>query len=103
MDAVTLLAQARAAGLTLRAANGRLVIRGPRNAADLAHRLLEAKPAILQLVARGCTCPHCHRPLDEKRRCWSCCDRRCACGRMTGSAFIELCHPCGIGNRPDRG
>jgi hypothetical protein len=27
--------------------------------------------------------------------CWSCCDRLCrCCGRLTGSAFIEVCWPC---------
>lgn len=39
-------------------------------------------------------CPNCQRPMDELRRCWHCHDRRCACGRMTGSAFISLCILC---------
>ena len=41
-------------------------------------------------------CPHCLRPLDGKKRCWKCCDRLCGCGRLTGSAFIELCRLCAI-------
>src|SRR6516164_1818527 len=41
-------------------------------------------------------CPHCNRDLDSKRRCWPCCDRLCsACGRLTGTAFVELCIVCG--------
>jgi hypothetical protein len=41
-------------------------------------------------------CDGCGRALDDKRRCWRCCDRVCPCGRLTGSAFIELCWPCGL-------
>src|SRR6516162_9673626 len=36
-----------------------------------------------------------------KNCCWRCCDRRCPCGRQTGSAFIELC--CICGNKERRG
>ena len=47
MDGLTLLAEARAAGLAVRAEAGRLVIDGPRSAAALAERLIAAKPAVL--------------------------------------------------------
>ncbi len=41
-------------------------------------------------------CPNCGRERDAKLRCWKCCDRPCTgCGVLTGSAFIELCIPCG--------
>jgi hypothetical protein len=44
---------------------------------------------------RAPTCPTCQGPLTAKLICWRCCDRLCgACGRPTGSAFIELCWPC---------
>ena len=42
-------------------------------------------------------CPQCQGPLDDRRRCWGCCERRCSgCGRPTGSAFIAFCWPCGL-------
>jgi hypothetical protein len=65
--------------------------------ADLLGDLAASKAAVLALV-RGPhgNCHQCGRPLDDKRRCWRCCDRLCAsCGRPTGSAFIETCNPCG--------
>ena len=59
----------------------------------------EHKPEIILLLTmpglderRRCvTCP---RYLNGLGQCWSCCDRRCHCGRQTGSAFIELCQLC---------
>lgn len=50
MDRLTLLAAARAAGLTLVVAGDRLIVRGPRAAAPLARELLARKAEIL--VAR---------------------------------------------------
>ncbi len=42
-------------------------------------------------------CKACRRPLDAKGRCWRCCNRPCVeCGRMTGSALIARCVPCGL-------
>ena len=48
---VTALAEARAAGLEVRAEPGRLVVRGPRSRAALAHRLLARKDEVLALLA----------------------------------------------------
>lgn len=45
------LAEARAAGLEVRAEADRLVVRGPRSCAELALRLLEQKVEVLALVA----------------------------------------------------
>jgi hypothetical protein len=39
-------------------------------------------------------CPTCSRPLDDRGRCWKCCNRLCPCGRLTGSAFIAVCLLC---------
>jgi hypothetical protein len=47
-------------------------------------------------------CDTCGRALDDKRRCWRCCDRVCPCGRPTGSAFIELCILCGLRETAER-
>ena len=47
MDGLTLLSDATAAGLTVRANAGRLVIRGPRAAEAVARRLLEHKAEVL--------------------------------------------------------
>jgi hypothetical protein len=51
MDALTLLQQARAAGLTVRAQGDRLCIRGPRRAEALARRPLDHKAAVLAALA----------------------------------------------------
>jgi hypothetical protein len=52
VDAViALVAQARAAGLALRADEGRLMVRGPRSAERIVAQLREHKPAILALLA----------------------------------------------------
>lgn len=45
------LAEARAAGLEVRTAEERLVVRGPRAQEALARQLLEAKPAVLAILA----------------------------------------------------
>jgi len=59
-----------------------------------------AKERIVEYIAGGhlkaVYCEACHRWRDEKRACWHCVDRVCKCGRLTGSAFIELCSACGI-------
>ena len=47
MDGVALLAEANAAGLTVRADGDRLVVRGPRRCAALAQSLLARKPDVL--------------------------------------------------------
>ena len=49
--AVSLLAEARAAGLEVRADDGRLVVRGPRSRAELAERLLARTGEVLALLA----------------------------------------------------
>jgi hypothetical protein len=45
------LAEARAAGLAVRAEGARLVVRGRRGQEDLARQLLAAKPALLAILA----------------------------------------------------
>ena len=50
-DALTALAEARAAGLEVRAEPGRLVVRGPRSRAALARRLLDRTAEVLALLA----------------------------------------------------
>ncbi|MBI4507217.1 MAG: hypothetical protein HY691_16930 [Chloroflexi bacterium] len=51
MDGVTLLVQARAAGLDVHADGDRLVVRGPKSAEPLARQLLAAKVEIMPLLA----------------------------------------------------
>lgn len=51
MNAVELLAEARAAGLRVNVQDGRLVIRGPRSAGETADRLLARKDDIKALLA----------------------------------------------------
>jgi len=65
--------------------------------ADLLADLAAHKADVLALVrSPNGHCPLCGFALDAKRRCWRCHDRVCHCGRLTGSAFIELCCPCGL-------
>lgn len=48
-------------------------------------------------------CPECHAALKADLVCWQCCDRLCqACGRPTGSAFIEVCWFCELQACRDR-
>jgi hypothetical protein len=48
---VTVLTEARAAGLEIRAEPGRLVVRGPRTLETVAQRLLKHKAEVLALLA----------------------------------------------------
>jgi hypothetical protein len=52
MDGVSLLAEAKAAGLAVWAEGDKLVIRGPRRAEALAEELLSRKGEILTLITR---------------------------------------------------
>jgi len=51
MDGLSLLAEARAAGLTVRVAGDKLVIRGPRRATSVAEKLLAHKADVMQSLA----------------------------------------------------
>jgi hypothetical protein len=55
MDCLTLLAEARMAGLTASIDAGRLVVRGPRSADVIARRLLQNKVAIIDALANSLT------------------------------------------------
>ena len=57
MDGLTLLQQARAAGLTVAVDGDRLRIRGPRRAEPMARRLLEQKPLVLAALSSSSTAP----------------------------------------------
>ena len=50
-EVVSVLAEARAAGLAVRADDGRLVVRGPRRAEPIAQRLLARTGEVLALLA----------------------------------------------------
>jgi hypothetical protein len=95
MNAAAVLNEAQAAGVELAATPGGLIrYRSPGPLPEaLRQKIITFKAEVLALL-RVSTCA-CGRPLDGKRRCWKCCDRLCACGRTTGSAFIELCVACG--------
>lgn len=47
MDCLALVMEARAAGSTVVTDAGRLIVRGPKRAAELAQRLIANKPAVL--------------------------------------------------------
>lgn len=50
MDALALLAEARAAGLRLEVDGDRLLVRGPKAAEPIVHRLRDAETAIVRLL-----------------------------------------------------
>jgi hypothetical protein len=51
MDGLTLLQEARTAGLDVQVRDGRLVIRGPRRAEPIARRLLDHKGLVMDALA----------------------------------------------------
>jgi hypothetical protein len=52
MDAMTLLAKAQGAGLAVRVEGEKLVVRGPRKAEKLAHKLLDCKAKLMPLLTQ---------------------------------------------------
>ena len=62
MDGLTLLAEARAAGLSVAAQGCRLVVRGPRRAEAMARRLIEHKADVMAALARETTPADAARP-----------------------------------------
>ena len=100
MTAARVLEQARAAGVELAATpTGDIRWRSTRPLSGTLRSDIVAHKAELALLLAAAPperpCPSCGMPLDEKRRCWKCCDRICSgCERTTGSAFIELCLQC---------
>jgi hypothetical protein len=102
---VELLARCRAMGIELGVGAGGTSLVWEADAeppADLLADLAANKAAVLPLIrGRFGNCDHCGRALDDRRRCWRCCDRLCSsCGRATGTAFIELCLACGLAAEP---
>ncbi|HKI35423.1 MAG TPA: hypothetical protein VKA46_26425 [Gemmataceae bacterium] len=98
--AVELLARCRALGIELGAGSGGASLLWEADAeppADLLADLAANKADVLALIRGACgNCDRCGHALDDKRRCWRCCDRVCVdCGNWTGSAFIQRCVPCG--------
>jgi hypothetical protein len=102
MTPASLLADLRHDGIELQTDGTRLrwrpafMVSQPRASA-----LLACKVEIIHLLmkpelAECARCPSCRRYLTAKGQCWTCCDRRCACGGMTGSAFIERCQQCSV-------
>ena len=53
MDALTLLDEAHAAGLSVRSDGERLVVRGPKQAEPIALRLLDAKPDVMAVLVEN--------------------------------------------------
>jgi hypothetical protein len=91
MTAPELLADLLVRGFDLRPLGGGLRIHPASRLTDDDRRAVQRRQAeLLRLLV----CPSCRRPLDHKGRCWRCCNRRCRCGRQTGSAFIATCLLC---------
>lgn len=57
MDAVGLIAEARAAGLHLEVDGDRLIVQGPRAAEPIVRRLREAKPDVLRALSGDASAP----------------------------------------------
>lgn len=89
MDGMTLLAEARAAGLHVSAEGDRLIVRGPWRLSDMAQRVLERKPAILDAL-RG--------PVDPRLLETTCGIRHGAASaawrsKIGGHWTCAVCHP----------
>jgi len=100
---VELLARCRTLGVELGVGAGGASLLWESHSDPPADQLadLAANKADMLALVRGPfgNCDQCGRSLDSKLCCWGrdCCNRLCsACGRPTGSAFIELCWPCGL-------
>ena len=88
MDAMTLLDQAQAAGLSVKAAGDKLVIKGPRSAEALAQQLLEHKTELMAILSRSS-----HQELLCSGHIWdSPCVRGVPCSRC---GTPSLCPDCG--------
>jgi hypothetical protein len=99
MTAAELVGRCNALGVELGAAGDAIVWEAHFDPPDELLAALKANKAALLALVRGPyrNCVQCGRALDEKRRCWRCCDRVCVeCGRQTGSAFIQRCITCGL-------
>ena len=74
MDAMTLLREAREAGLAVHIDGDKLVVKGPRTAAPVVEKLRQHKPEIMEALRSPC-CPACGRragpPLDVSDGCLS--------------------------------
>ena len=103
MDVLTLLREARAAGLHLRAEGDKLLVEGPKTAAPIVERLRQHKPEVLAALRDHC-CPACGPragpPLDisdgclshgvtseQTARWWSVAQDK--------DATVSVCHCCG--------
>src|SRR5687768_9938149 len=102
MDGLTLLWDARAAGLTVRGDGDRLIIRGPRRAASMAKQLLARKPDVLAALATEAAdptparlCPDCQGRGTETAipRHW----RRCRPCVLASLPRCRLCHERPVG------
>jgi hypothetical protein len=99
MIASELVARCRSLGVELGAAGDSLVCEAAvPPSAELLADLTAHKAEVLALVrSPNGNCDQCGHALDDKRRCWRCCDRLCSrCGGATGSAFFALCWQCGL-------
>jgi ribosomal protein L40E len=74
LDVLTLLEEARHAGLRLRADGEQLVVEGPKSAAPIVERIRLRKPEVMAALREAC-CPACGRragpPLDIAAGCES--------------------------------
>jgi hypothetical protein len=114
MDGVTLLREARAAGLSVAAEGDKLVIRGPRRAEPVARLLLAHKPDVLAALAADWRARHrealahhaaLHPPVEAARLAWG--ELECRWHRLHGVRVPpEQCAGCGkpiAGSSPGTG
>jgi len=106
VTAIDLLADLARQGFSLiPEGDGIRVTPASRLTGELRQAVMSHKPALLaQLRSQGLKCRGCGRSVDEKGRCWRCCNRPCVgCGRPTGTAFIQRCTTCGLAFNGNRG
>jgi hypothetical protein len=104
MTPAELVGHCRTLGVELGAAGDAIVWEAGFDPPDDLLAALKANKAAVLALVRGPhgNCVECGRALDEKRRCWRCCERVCVgCGGQTGSAFIQRCIACGFRSREE--
>lgn len=96
LTALALLAELESRGVTLETDGRRIRWRpAAKMPDDLAVQVTAMKAELVSLLDPA-WCGSCGGRVDDRRRCWRCCDRPCVrCSRPTGSAFIAHCDQCG--------
>jgi len=102
MDVLTLLQEARAAGLHLHADGDKLVVEGPKSAAPVVEKLRQHKPEVMAALRDSC-CPACASRAGPPLRVDDGCESHSVSAEQVGrwwtlaqerDAEVSVCHCC---------